>query len=166
MRKKRMTPPLLLSSFCLLSSRREKRKERSVDIQKTCFTVIVVVFFRSFFLFFFSVLSAMHWYYVDDRFPHVLCSFPLFLLLYIGNQHVKKEKKENIFKVIMPVLKKIYEERAHKYRDEDVLSSVLFSSAFNIYYIYTSNTMKEKQNILQFIIERTRCFCYCCCFCL
>jgi hypothetical protein len=31
------------------------------------------------------------------------------------NQHIKKGKDENIFKVIMLVLKKIYEARARKY---------------------------------------------------
>jgi hypothetical protein len=142
----------LLSSFFLLANGRARRKGRSVDIQKTCFTVtVVVVFFRSSF-FSFSLYYPQS---IDimSTIGFLMCyvlflSLSLSSLVYRKSTHKERKGWEYFQSNYACTEEDIRSARAHKYRDEDVLFSVLFSSAFNVYYIYSSNMTKEKQNIL------------------
>jgi hypothetical protein len=113
-KKKETTPP----PFFALLKEREKEKG-GVDLQKTSLVAVVVFFFHSFNSFSSDIRKALI-YYVGDRFSHMLCSFLLLLSLvyriyiYVYIQKKKKEKDEDIFKVIMSVLRKIYQTRTRQ----------------------------------------------------
>lgn len=76
------------------------------------------------------------------------------------------EKKEKIFfKVIMSVQRRRRISETHVQLDKD-RRKCYFSMFFFFPTRYTRVIWrKEKQRILQFIIEETRCYCCCCCFC-
>jgi hypothetical protein len=69
--------------------------------------------------------------------------------VYIENQHIKKEKDENIFKVIMYVCTEedIRSSRAREYTDEELLSAVFFFYPPPTYTIYVLLILRKKNRI-------------------